>query len=170
MAYIKKAIPSPPWQGLPFPSGFSPSWNQLKDSLKSYISGVALILEPVKGSRMLPDALYLTYKSISTAAFSAIVNRPSVVDAWSRLIEAEVSTFGKLNKLDVVYLDVNPPPVFWDYKCLKCRWWGPKVGLVDQTCKVVEGIISPNGWCAIWLPPDDYKALTWPKELLEGGW
>ena len=135
------------------------------------MTGVVAIFGPTKNSKIVvTDSVFLAYKSISTAAFSSIVNQPEIVESWARRLEAEVSTFGKFNKMVVVYIDVNPPPVFWDYKCLKCRWWGQKVGLPDQTCKVVEGIISPQGWCVIWVPPADYKALSWPKELLEGKW
>ncbi|GAI73013.1 unnamed protein product, partial [marine sediment metagenome] len=76
-----------------------------------------------------------------------------------------VAEEGKFTKQQVAYIPFSPPPVFWDYKCRKCLFWETPNG-----CRVVEGEISPRGWCAIWLPPEDYKAFSWPSELLKGDW
>ncbi|GAI45017.1 unnamed protein product, partial [marine sediment metagenome] len=47
----------------------------------------------------------------------------------------------------------------------KCKFWKE-----PDSCQVVEGKISLGAWCAIWLPPEDYKAFSWPSELLKGDW
>jgi len=108
--------------------------------------------------------LELLIKSISLAALNATVS-PGTLQPWIDEINERVAEQGKFSKSAVAYIPVSPPPVFWDYKCRKCLFWEDPRG-----CKVVEGDISPFGWCAIWLPPGDYKALTWPKELLAGDW
>lgn len=103
-------------------------------------------------------------KSVGLAALNATVN-PGVLAGWVSDIEGYVAEKGKFTKLQVAYIPFSPPPVFWDYKCRKCRFW------VDpNACTVVEGDISPRGWCAIWLPPTTYQPFTWPKELIKGDW
>jgi len=103
-------------------------------------------------------------KSISKAAADSTY-KPGVLQPWVDEIENKVATDGKFTKLQVLYLPFSVPPAFWDYKCKKCRFWEEPDG-----CTVVEGKISPQGWCAIWLPPEDYEPFTWPKELLKGNW
>ena len=117
----------------------------------------------------LPAVLYLTFKSVTAAAANATLS-PGALAKWVNDIEEKVAAQGQFPKPAVAYIGVSPPPVFWDYKCRKCRAWGPLVGLPDRTCKWVAGQISPGGWCAIWLPPDSYRAFTWPQELLKGDW
>lgn len=103
-------------------------------------------------------------KSISLAGLNATVS-PGALQPWVDEIEQDVAEQGKFAKSAVAYLPFSPPPAFWDYKCRKCRFW-----ISPDACQVVEGDISPRAWCAIWLPPDDYKALSWPRELLLGDW
>lgn len=162
--YISKAIPQPPWDGLPLPSGLSLKWSNMADTIGEYARLVRKIALPQSQPRMLPDAVYLAYKSISTAAISAGSKR-GLLEGWEKQIRKWAAFNEKFAKLEVVYLDLNPPPVFWDYKCMKCRFWQPPNG-----CVVVGGDISPQGWCAIWLPPDLYKRFTYPKEFLKGDW
>jgi hypothetical protein len=107
--------------------------------------------------------LNLLVNSIGRAAFSTIKKEP--LDSWITNIETSVAAKGKFSMADVLYLPFSPPPVFWDYKCKKCLWWKDPNG-----CKVVEGEISPQGWCAIWVPGSEYKALSWPKEFIKGEW
>ena len=106
----------------------------------------------------------LLVKSVGLAALSSTV-KPGVLQPWVSEIEERVRLNGKLSKMSVAYLPFSPPPVFWDYKCKKCRWWEE-----PDTCKVVESKISSQGWCAIWVPPVTYKAFTWPVELIRGDW
>jgi len=113
---------------------------------------------------ILPDLIFLMAKSIGLAALDSTV-RPGVLQPWAGEIENYVSHLGKFSKFSVAYVPFSPPPVFWDYKCRKCRWWQD-----PSSCKTVEGEISPQGWCAIWIAPPTYKALTWPQELLKGNW
>lgn len=113
---------------------------------------------------MLPDLFLLLVKSIGLAAADATY-KPGILQPWVEEIEHYVNLNGKFTKFSVAYFPFSPPPVFWDYKCMKCRWW------VDtDACKAVEGVISPRGWCAVWIAPSTYKAFTWPKELLRGEW
>ena len=106
----------------------------------------------------------LLITSISKAAANATFS-PGTLQPWVDDINRRLAEEGKFPKPAVAYMPFSPPPVFWDYKCRKCRFWqGP------DSCTVVEGEISPGGWCAIWLPPEDYKAFSWPSELLKGDW
>lgn len=113
---------------------------------------------------ILPDLRWLLVNSIGRAALDATV-KPGVLQPWIDELDRYVKANGKFGKLQVSYLPVSPPPVFWDYKCKKCRVWQE-----PDACLWVDGKIAPSGWCAVWLPPDDYKALTWPEELLKGDW
>lgn len=111
---------------------------------------------------ILPDVLYLAAKSIGSAALDATM-APGTLQPWVDEIEARVARDGKFSALAVAYFPLSPPPLFWDYKCRKCRSWRE-----PNACAMVEGEISPIGWCAIWVPPPSYKAFSWPGELLEG--
>ena len=77
-------------------------------------------------------------------------------------INSRVSSEGKFPKWQVIYMPFSPPPVFWEYRCDKCRWWQP-----EGRCRVVEGEIEPQGWCVIWMPPDGVKPFTWVRKPLE---
>lgn len=103
-------------------------------------------------------------KSIGLAGLNATIS-PGTLQPWVDEIEQTVRERGKFSKASVAYIPFSPPPVLWDYKCRKCRFW-----INPDACQAVEGDISPKGWCVIWLPPDDYKALSWPEELLSGDW
>lgn len=98
------------------------------------------------------------------AAANATIS-PGALQPWVNEIEARVSESGKFSKFTVAYLPLSPPPVFWDYKCKKCRFW-----IEPDRCEVVEGEISPIGWCAIWLPLDNKPAFSWIGELMRGDW
>ena len=106
----------------------------------------------------------LLITSVSKAAANATIS-PGVLQPWIDDINQEVAEKGKFSKSQVAYLPFSPPPVFWDYKCRKCLFWqGP------DSCTVVEGEISPGGWCSIWLPPEDKPAFSWVRELIRGDW
>jgi len=106
----------------------------------------------------------LLINSISKAAANATVS-PGVLQPWVAEINAHVAEKGKFTKSQVAYLPFSPPPVFWDYKCRKCRFWQS-----PDSCTVVDGKISPGAWCAIWLPPEDKPAFSWVRELSRGDW
>ena len=106
----------------------------------------------------------LLINSISKAAANATIS-PGTLQPWIDDINNRVAEEGKFLKTQVAYIPFSPPPVFWDYKCRKCRFWQS-----PDSCTVVDGKISPRGWCAIWLPPDDKPAFSWPNELLKGDW
>lgn len=100
-------------------------------------------------------------KSITLAGVNATV-RPGVLQLWVDEIEKRVDEQGKFSKSAVAYFPLSPPPLVWDYKCKKCRFWEEPDG-----CSVVEGKISPRGWCAIWLPPEGKPALSWVAEFIK---
>jgi hypothetical protein len=112
---------------------------------------------------MLPDVFFLLTNSIGRAALDATA-RPGLLQPWIDELDSYVTREGKFSKFAVAYLPLSPPPVFWDYKCRKCRSW------TSGTCSLVDGAIRPAGWCAIWTPAPGYRAFTWPQELREGDW
>lgn len=116
---------------------------------------------------------YMLFKSITIAARNATI-QPGVMQAWIDEIEAQVDSQGKFTKSAVGYRTFSPPPVFWDYKCAKCRAWiqleAMGYTVYPGQCKWVEGEIARNGWCSIWLPPDDKPVLSWIKEFQSGDW
>jgi hypothetical protein len=114
--------------------------------------------------KIIPDLLWLLGNSIGRAALNATLS-PGVLEPWTSELDHYVQANGQFSKFAVGYLPVSPPPVFWDYKCKKCRSW-----IMPNACNLVAGAIAPIGWCACWTPPDTYNAFTWPQELLAGNW
>lgn len=110
--------------------------------------------------RLLPVMLV---KSIGLATINATVS-PGILQPWVDEIEQTVAKEGKFSKSAVAYIPLAPPPLFWDYKCKKCRFW-----VEPNSCTVVEGDISPRAWCAIWLPPDGKPPFSWIREEGLGG-
>ena len=106
----------------------------------------------------------LLVKSITKAAANATIS-PGTLQPWVDEINAYVAEKGKFTKQQVAYIPFSPPPVFWDYKCKKCKFWKE-----PDSCTTVEGKISPRGYCVIWLPPEDKPAFSWINELLRGDW
>ena len=176
-------LPQLPFVGPPLPRGVGLTWKDAADTVKGETGGLLRSLTPAGEPLVLPDFVYLTFKSISSAAADATI-APGALAKWLDVIEKRVAAEGKFPQFAVLYLNVSPPPAFWDYKCFKCRAWmgsKPTVGAValdgipappvtENTCKWVDGRISPAGWCGLWAPPDDYKKFTWPQELLKGDW
>ncbi len=115
-------------------------------------------------AQVLPDLVWLVVNSIGRAALDATVKR-GTLQPWVDELSQYVQANGKFSKFSVAYLPISPPPLFWDYKCKKCLWFQ-----LPNACLVVDGDITPSGWCSIWLPPENYKAFTWPTELLKGDW
>jgi len=88
---------------------------------------------------------------------------------------------GKISKKDVAYVPFPPfPPGLWDYRCRTCRFYrGEGEGTQDGArCSVVgqEGDpfggakIHAQGWCTLWLPPDDREALEGLREAAGFDW
>lgn len=111
-----------------------------------------------------PTMPFLLTNSIARAAADAITSNGQLAP-WIRQVENHVAEYGKFHKLFVLYIPFSPPPVLWDYKCRKCLWWAE-----PRSCKVVQGDIDGGGWCSLWVPPADYKPMTWPKEFIKGDW
>jgi hypothetical protein len=129
--------------------------------------------EPPVGA--LPKALTVARRGPVSLLFNSVVRaaldsraRPgtaSLLQPWVEALEAKALRAGKYSKGAVLYIPLSPPPVLWDYKCRKCYFWQEGGG-----CAMVEGKVSPSGWCTLWIPPADYQPLTWPKELASGDW
>jgi|GEM_PF-1707378 len=179
MAGIKDLIPQSPLVGPPVPRGVTLTWEQLGQTIRGEGAGLLDAIKPFGEPLVLPDAVYLTYKSISSASFDATL-LPGTLAKWMAVVEKRVTAEGQFPQWTVLYSNVSPPPFFWDYKCMKCRAWGGQTAMPDglslplpsgeNTCRWVSGRISPQGWCALWCPPGSYKKFTWPKELLKGNW
>ena len=137
---VVSPLPSPP--GVPTPPVFE----------------VPVVPEAPTAALITSNPFFLLFSSVTGAA-------RGLAPIKAGELEDYVSINGKFPKAKVLYIPVSPPPALWDYKCKKCRFWLPPNG-----CSVVEGEISPGGWCVIWLPPDTYKPLTWPQELVGGNW
>lgn len=169
MATLLDLLPQNPIKGPPVPQGVNLTWGDFFNTIKNEIGGLIGTVQPGGSQIILPDIVYLTYKSIASAAVDALAS-PGTLAQWAALIEARVAAEGQFPQYAVAYANISPPPFLYDYKCLKCRWWGPTNTLPDKTCKVVAGPISPQGWCAVWVPPDTYKPFSWPGELIDGNW
>jgi hypothetical protein len=48
----------------------------------------------------------------------------------------------KMSEASVAYQDTPK----WDRNCAGCGLFQP-----PSSCKTVDGVISPNGWCKIWV-------------------
>lgn len=126
---------------------------------------------------MVTDLGWLLSNSIGRAAINVInPTEQAKLQSWIDELDNYVSANGKFPQFEVAYLPFSPPPLFWDYKCRKCRGYYTEIispmslDAVTGYCKWVDGNISPSGWCSCWLAPDDYKAFTWPAELMAGDW
>lgn len=111
-----------------------------------------------------PTTPYLLVNSIGRAAADATWS-VGKIEEWVKQVEEHVAVNGQYHHFGVLYSPWAPPPVLWDYKCRKCRWWQE-----PRECKVVMGDINGNGWCVLWVPPADYRAGTWPMEFIGGDW
>lgn len=167
MVTIFDWLPNDPLSGPPVPRWMRSTWSQFRGvnrrelaDLKNQVTGTPSVL---------PDLFYLTFKSISSAALDATIS-PGLLAKWEAALDEQIANAGKFTQFSVFYRDISPPPVFWDYKCFKCKKWGPNQGQPDRTCLWVADDISPEGWCAIWIPNTGYKAFSWPQELVAGNW
>jgi hypothetical protein len=116
----------------------------MADTLGDYVRDVRKVIGPSDKPRVLPDVVYLAYKSISTAAVSSMKKDHILLDNWAARLQKMADAEEQFTKMEVAYLDLNPPPVFWDYKCLKCRMFIPY-----NKCQIVGGDISSQGWCMV---------------------
>lgn len=84
---------------------------------------------------------------------------------------------GRYNKTDVWYQPIAPPPGVWDYRCRNCRFYIP--GDDDSEyggCQLVGHeedpfggrAISPEAWCAVWMPKDGTEWFDYISRRLEG--
>ena len=73
-----------------------------------------------------------------------------------------VAEDGKLSQAMVRYSPVPViPPVLWDYRCSECR-----VFEAPGSCEWVEGDINEDGWCTLWVPPEQFeRPFTWTTRL-----
>lgn len=73
-------------------------------------------------------------------------------------IDREVAAQGKFTKFEAGYAPFPIfPPVFWDYRCIECRQFRE-----PNQCRWVQGDIAQDGWCSIWVPPENFeRPFTW---------
>jgi hypothetical protein len=107
-------------------------------------------------------ALSLLLKSVGLAAADAAGLAPGKAAEWVSTLEARVTQQGKYSKFSVMYLPVQPPPLFWRYSCDNCRFWTEPNG-----CTLVEGFIAAGGWCGIFMPKDGDRPFSWPTQFLQ---
>lgn len=114
-------------------------------------------------TRILPDLFYLLVNSVGRAALGATI-APGLDKEWRESLEDHVAKNGKLTKFEAGYTPIAPPPVFWEYNCGGCIAFERET----STCKWVKeegfpnpGIIHPQGWCAVFMPPDGERPLSW---------
>lgn len=90
---------------------------------------------------------------------------------------AQHATDGRFNKTDALYQPMAPPPGVWDYRCQNCRFFipgagddgGGHCGIVGHEEDPFGGrSISPEAWCALWLPEDGEEWFTYLKNAAEG--
>lgn len=53
----------------------------------------------------------------------------------------------KADKGVILYTEKAPPPLLDRYECRLCALFQ-----APDNCNVVDGTISPNGWCLFWAP------------------
>jgi hypothetical protein len=173
---ISDWLPQPPWFGPPVPRWANDPWAEF---WKVRQREIADLKNEVGGaSTVLPDLVYLALKSIGSAAVDWAFT-PGTLAKWVAVLDEEVAREGKFTQFSVFYRDISPPPLMYDYKCRKCLKWGPNqpiqplagtVITTDRTCLWIAGDISPEGWCACWVPNTDQQPFTWPKQLVSGDW
>lgn len=111
---------------------------------------------------LLPDILWLFGNSVGRAALNVTV-KPGALKPWVDGLTEYVSHYGKFTKFQAGYIPFPLPPLFWDYKCRRCRFWQG-----NFACSLVDGEILPQGWCAVWCPPDGVKQFSWVGEWMHG--
>lgn len=167
MATIFDWLPNNPLSGPPVPRWMVDSWPEFIAVRKREI---AELKNEISGTpKVLPDLVFLMSKSIGSAAVDATI-APGTLSKWESAVDQQVAADGKFTQFSVFYRDISPPPFFWDYKCFKCKKWGPNQDQSDRSCLWVAGDISPEGWCAVWIPNAGYKAFSWLRELARGDW
>ena len=114
-------------------------------------------------SRVIPDVVWLAANSVGRAALGATLV-PGLGEKWRANVQAHVDRNGKFTKFEAFYTPVAPPPVFWEYNCGQCFAFQRE----PRTCLWVSekgipnpGIIHPQGWCAVWMPLDGDKPLSY---------
>ena len=94
----------------------------------------------------------------STLRFTALgIVDPGLLEEYTQQLEGQVNSDGKFSQSDVQYKN-NPiiPPIIYDYRCSQCLFWED-----PNSCKVVEGEISEDGWCVFWVPPNNTVPLSY---------
>ena len=114
-------------------------------------------------SPIIPDLLLLLVNSVGRAALGATLVT-GLGEKWVAVLEDYVNRNGKFSKFAVAYSPIAPPPVFWEYNCGSCRAFQKE----QQRCRWVseEGFpqpqeIHPAAWCAIFMPLEGERPLTW---------
>lgn len=113
-----------------------------------------------------------------TVAAYGVEGEEGVQSVADRVLErATRAENGRFNKTDVFYQPIAPPPGVWDYRCRNCRFYQGQPGEESEgLCEIVGHgedpfggrSISPEAWCALWLPEDGDEWFSWVKRRMEG--
>lgn len=108
------------------------------------------------------NALLSLPTSIAHQALAPLDRRP--LQAQVASTESLVQREGKLSQADAFYLDRTPfPPFYWDYRCGECRAF-----VISDACTWVEGKIARDGWCALWVPPENFeRPFSWISRVIK---
>jgi len=147
-------------------------------------------IDPAEIQSFPMDALSIPEEPDYNMALGSWLNIPALVagyavegtDAQGNLaeyieVQAGTNPDGKVSKRNVGYLPISPlPPGLWEYNCASCRFYRPGGGEggANPRCSVVGQDEDPfggekihaQGWCSLWLPPDDREAFAWIRERL----
>jgi len=59
-----------------------------------------------------------------------------------------------------MYSNIPPPTLIYKYDCKNCAFWD------NGKCKAVEGEISKDAWCIIWIPNNPLQPAM-PKSIID---
>ncbi len=83
---------------------------------------------------------------------------PQVTQQTEVELRTRVASEGKWSKLQVYYFPVTLiPPAAYFYECSICRFFK----FDQRSCDLVQGLIEPYAWCAVWLPMAEDKPWSW---------
>ena len=146
---LRDWLPNLPWDGPPVPRWMVDSWDEFWAVRKREAADIQNELSAGGTPVVLPDLLYLTFKSISSAAADWAF-APGTLAKWVAVLDQQVAREGKFTQLAVFYKDISPPPFLYDYKCRKCLPTGERIsteqGMIPiEAVQVGTRVLSHDG-------------------------
>lgn len=116
---------------------------------------------------MVVERLRRLSATIYTGALTGTIDA-GAADRLDEELTMEVMERGrKFTKQEVAYLATHPPPLFWEYRCGRCRYW-QQVGACEKVGAPGDERISDVGFCVIWLPPSRAEVpFSWISRIRE---